>query len=158
MSKPSVYLETTIPSLLTARPSKDARLAGMQASVRSWWVNQRGDFDLFASPIVIAEAQVGDAEMAAARLKCISEAALLTVTDDALDLAERLVRKMSLPAAKRNDAVHLAVAATSKLNYLLTWNCKHLANIDIITKVEALCEQAGYRCPLICTTDQLNAK
>ena len=158
MPKPTVYLETTIPSLLTARPSKNARLAGMQASVRAWWATERGHFELFASPIVLAEERIGDAEMAAARLKCLSEAAILTVTDEALNLAERLVRKMSLPAEKRNDAVHIAVAATSRINHLLTWNCTHIANIDIITKVEALCEQAGYRCPLICTTDELSSK
>lgn len=156
MPKPTVYLETTIPSLLTARPSKDARLAGMQASVRTWWATQRNHFELFASPLVLAEAQVGDAEMAAARLRCLSEARLLAITDDALVLAEKLMRKMSLPAAKRNDAVHIAVAATANITHLLTWNCKHIANVDIIMKVEALCEQAGYRCPTICTTDELN--
>ena len=67
----------------------------------------------------------------------------------------RLARKMSLPVAKQADALHIAIAATAKMDYLPTWNCAHIANIDIIGKVEALCEQAGYRCPLICTTDEL---
>ena len=157
MPKPTVYLETTIPSLLTARPSKNARLAGMQASVRAWWANQRGHFELFSSPIVLAEARLGDAEMAAARLRCLSEPAVLTVTHEALEFAERLMRKMSLPVEKRNEAVHIAIAATSRIKHLLTWNCTHIANIGINTKGEALGEQAGYRCPLIGATDELSS-
>lgn len=155
MSKLTVYLETTIPSLLTARPSKDVRIAGMQASTHQWWSKQRRHFELYCSPIVIVEARLGDEEMAAARMKVLSEVMTLEVTDDALDLAEKLVRKMSLPTQKRNDAVHIAVAATANIAYLLTWNCKHIANVDMITKVESLCEQAGYRCPTICTTEEL---
>ncbi len=155
MPKPTVYLETTIPSLLTARPSRNARLAGMQASVRQWWSTRRKDFALFASAVVVNEARCGEAAMAARRLAILAEATELDVTAAALELAARLVRKMSLPPAKEPDALHIAIAATAKLNYLLTWNCRHIANVDMITKVEALCEQAGYQCPLICTTDEL---
>ena len=155
MSKPTVYLETTIPSLLTARPSKDARIAGMQASTRQWWATRRGDFALFVSPAVVNEARCGDTAMARLRLEIIAAASELDVTPAALELASILARKMSLPTSKQADALHIAIAATAKMDYLLTWNCAHIANVDIIGKVEALCEQAGYRCPLICTTDEL---
>jgi predicted nucleic acid-binding protein len=155
MSKRSVYLETTIPSLLAARPSKDVRMAGMQASARLWWEGKRTQFDLFVSPVVIAEARMGDGEIAGERLKLLAGIRELALTKEAVALAERLVRKMSLPESKQNDAFHVAIAASAGLDVLLTWNCRHLANVDMILKVEALCEQAGYRCPIICTTDEL---
>jgi hypothetical protein len=158
MAKPTVYLETTIPSLLVARPSKDVRMAAMQASTRLWWRNRRNDFELFCSPAVMEEVRRGDAEMARRRLAALSMSKNLLIVPEALELALQLNRRMSLPAEKQADALHVAVAAVARLDFLLTWNCAHIANVNIITKVEALCAKLGYRCPVICTTEELMTK
>ena len=158
MAKSTVYLETTIPSLLVARPSKDVRMAAMQASTRLWWRNRRGDFELYCLPAVIEEVRRGDPGMARRRLAALSRATNLTIVPEALELAVQLSRRMSLPAEKQADALHVAIAAVAHLDFLLTWNCAHIANMNIITKVEALCAKLGYRCPAICTTEELMTK
>jgi hypothetical protein len=158
MAKPTVYLETTIPSLLVARSSKDVRMAAMQASTRLWWRERRNDFELYSSALVVEEVRRGDTQMAKRRLTALVATKQMAIAPEALDLAIQLGRRMNLPAEKQADALHVAIAAAAHLDFLLTWNCAHIANVNNITKVEALCAELGYRCPVICTTEELMTK
>ncbi len=155
MGKASVYLETTIPSYLTARRSAHLVTAAKQQITREWWATQRFKYKLFISAAVEDEAKRGDADSAKARLKELVGIPALDITPPVLVLAKTLARKMSLPEKKQIDALHIAVATCHQMDFLLTWNCTHINNAQILPKVEALCEQSGYRCPIICTPQEL---
>ncbi len=153
-NKAKVYLETTIPSYVMARPSRDLVRAAEQEITRAWW-EMRESFDLYASELVIEEVSAGDAEAAAQRLEALAGVALLGMTPDAEALAAMLVAEAALPARAAIDALHIAVAACHGMDYLLTWNCKHIANAVMRTKIEAVCRAAGFEPPVICTPMEL---
>ena len=152
--KPRAYIETSIVSYLTARQSRDLVLAAHQQVTRDWWVS-RESFELFASQFVLDEAAAGDGDAAASRLAALAEAAILEVTEDAILLAEKLIAGGGLPPQARVDALHVAMAAVHGLDYLLTWNCKHIANATLRGKIEELCREAGFEPPIICTPLEL---
>lgn len=154
--KPAVYVENSVISYLTARRAqKNARVAGHQDVTRDWWANKRHLFDLYASAVVVEEAQDGNATAAAARLEVIAELTLLEVTQEARDLAAVLLRDTQLPAKATADALHIATAAVHGMDYLITWNCKHIANAVIFRSVERACREHGYEPPVLCTPDEL---
>jgi predicted nucleic acid-binding protein len=152
--KPRVYIETTIVSYLTARPSRDLVLAAEQEITREWW-SGRLLYDLFISQLVLDEAGSGDAEAAALRLKALGDAALLDTTEDAISLGRYLLEAGGLPGKAAADALHIAIAAVHGLDYLLTWNCTHIANARKRGKIDGLCRAAGYDPPIICTPLEL---
>ena len=152
--KQSVYLETFLISYLAARPSRDLIVAGHQQISQEWW-DLRQDWDLSISALVIAEARSGDEEAARRRLGLLEGLPVLHVSDDAIDLAERLVAGAALPEKAKEDALHIAVAAVHGIDYLLTWNCKHIANARKRSLIEALCRASGYEPPVICTPEEL---
>ena len=152
--KPTVYIETTIPSYLTARPSRDLVLAAHQQITGEWWA-YRDEFDLYSSRLVVQECQVGDAQAAANRLTALSGIPLLEQKAEAEELAEALVRGVPLPAKAVADALHIATAAVHGMRYLLTWNCTHIANVALRPRIEAVCRAAGFEPPLICTPQEL---
>jgi hypothetical protein len=123
-----VYLETTFVRYLTARASRDVVIAGHQQVTRDWWNNCRKKYDLCASEAVIREAQAGDQEAAQERLDVIEETVLLETTAEALALAKELLQAGALPAKAATDALHIGVAAVHGIQFLLTWNCRHMAN------------------------------
>lgn len=153
--KPKVYLETTIISYLTARPSRDLVVAANQQITQDWWQMRRPSFDLFVSEAVVREASGGDESAARQRLDEIEGIPLLTLTADAAVLAEKLIKELPLPERAVTDAVHVAIAATNGMDYLLTWNCKHLANAVLRSKIEDVCREQGYEPPVICTPQEL---
>ena len=153
--KPSVYLETTIPSYLTAWPSRDLIKAARQQTTQAWWKERRSDFALYISGIVLDEAGAGDSEAAAARLKSIEGLPLLSLTPEVVALAEALVQEGPLPEKAASDAFHIALAAVGSMDYLLTWNCAHIANAEIQKQVRDLCRSREYELPVICTPDEL---
>lgn len=153
--KPKVYLETTIISYLVARPSRDLRTAAHQQATQDWWRDRRATFDLYASQFVVREASQGDEAAARKRLKMLEETTLLDVMDEALALAEAIVNRRLLPQKATVDVAHIAVATTNAVDYLLTWNLKHIANAVIRGKVESLCRAEGYEPPIICTPEEL---
>ena len=155
MTKPKVYLETTIISYLTARPSRDLIVAANQQITRDWWQMRRTSFDLFVSEAVVGEASAGDESAALQRLEEIEGIPLLTLTTDAAALAEKLAREVPLPEKAITDAIHVAVAATNGMDYLMTWNCRHLANAVLRSKIEDVCRERGYEPPVICTPQEL---
>ena len=152
--KPKVYVETSVVSYLTARPSRDLVLAAHQQVTRDWWAS-RGSFDLYTSQFALDEAAAGDHEAAAARLAALEEPSVLDVTEDVVLLAERLVAGGCLPMKARVDALHVAMAAVHGMEYLLTWNCTHIANAVLRGRIEGLCRAAGFEPPVICTPLEL---
>jgi len=153
--KPRLYLETTIPSYLVARRSRDIVLAGQQEATSRWWEHCRHDYHLRISQFVESEAARGDPAMAAARRAKLEGISRLPVTAEALALADELIAAGLIPANARVDAAHIGVAAIHRLEYLLTWNCRHIGNPDKLWQIERLCARLGYECPRICTPDDL---
>ena len=153
--KPKVYLETTIPSYLTSRPSRDLVTAAHQQITREWWDTRRHDFDLFMSQMVIDEASAGDPEAATRRLEVIASLALLDPQTEGIALAQTLSNHLSLPPRAAADALHIAIAVVNGMDYLLTWNCTHIANAALRGRIEAACRSRGFRVPIICTPEEL---
>ncbi len=156
--KPRVYLETTIPSYLTAWPSRDLVRAAHQQITRDWWDRRRAEFELYISQVVLRECQVGDATAAAERLKILQDLPVLEQTDAATRLAQALVDRVPLPERAAVDALHVAIAAVHGVDYLLTWNCTHIANATLRDPIESVCRANAYEPPAICTPDELLAE
>jgi hypothetical protein len=152
--KPTVYIETTIPSYLVARPSKLPRLQADQATTRQWWNQHAGDFEMFVSDVVIREVRRGDAAMAEDRLAKVQSLPVLTLTETAESLANLLLEKV-IPVQAIGDAAHIAVAAVNGMDFLLTWKCRHINNRYTIRRIEKCCADAGFACPVIATPAEL---
>ncbi len=153
--KPTVYIETSIVNYLTARPSRDLLVAAHQQLTVAWWDEQRTRYELLTSQVVLAEARAGDPEAAQRRLAVLERLPLLDVTDAAIALATLLVARQALPAQAAQDALHLAITCVHGMQYLLTWNCTHLANARLRSRIEQVCREAGYVPPIICTPEEL---
>ena len=151
----SVYLETTFISYLVARPSRDLIVAGHQQVTQEWWANRRSEFENCISQVVIDEASAGDPAEVQKRLAIISGLPVLQITEPAQSLAETIMAAGILPTHAVRDAAHVAVAAIHLIDYLLTWNCKHLANAQIARRIALVCEKLGHRMPIICTPEEL---
>jgi hypothetical protein len=152
--KPRVYLETTVISYLTASPSRDIVQAAHQQITREWW-ERRDRFALFVSQAVIREAGRGDPQAAARRLGALEGIAVLAVDAAASRLAERFLQTNAMPANAAIDAVHIAVAVVNGMDYLLTWNCAHIANAAARARIEGTCRSAAFQPPIICTPEEL---
>jgi predicted nucleic acid-binding protein len=153
--KPKVYIETTIISYLAARPSRDLIVAGHQQITQEWWQSARHNFATVSSQLVAREAGAGDAEAAAARLAYLTGLTLLEMSEEALTLAQRLLQAKAIPQDFPEDALHVAVAVVNGIEYLLTWNYKHLANAGMRSKIETTCRELGYEAVIICTPEEL---
>jgi hypothetical protein len=143
------------PSYLVARHSRDLRLAADQETTQEWWEARRQNYELFISEFVRAEVQRGDAQAAVARLTFLEGIPLLAEPQSATELAEQILATRLIPPQAALDASHIALATVHAMDYLLTWNCKHIHNIAIIRQIERLCERQGYTCPIICTPNDL---
>jgi len=153
--KPTVYVETTVISYLTARPSRDIVVAGHQQITHDWWQTCHEQFNFVASQLVMQEASEGDAEAAQERLNVLDTMTLLEVTEEALTLAQNLVDAGALPEKAAEDALHIAIAVTNGVRYLVTWNCKHIANATMRPLIEQVCREVGYEPVIICTPEEL---
>jgi hypothetical protein len=151
----TLYLETTFISYLVARPSQDAIVAGHQQTTQQWWVNRRAAFNCFVSPVVTQEASSGDPSEAQKRLAVISNLPLLQMTPDVQSLIREITSAGILPPNAFADAAHVAVATIHRIDFLLTWNCKHLANAQIAKQIRLVCDRLGFAMPTICTPDEL---
>lgn len=150
-----VYLETTIPSYLTAWPSRDLIVAGHQQLTKEWWRTRRSEFELCISQFVVDEASAGDAEAAKERMAILDPLPLLDISEAVLELASAILQSGVIPAKAARDAAHIAISAVHGIDFLLTWNCAHIANAQIIRQVQAICTQHGFPCPVICTPEEL---
>ena len=153
--RPTAYIETSVVSYLTARPSRDVVIAAYQEITREWWRDALERFDLVASALVIAEASAGDPDAARIRLEALEAVALLDATPDAENLANELVEHGAVPRSAVDDAAHIAIAVTNGIDFLVTWNFRHIANAAMRARIEQVCRGAGYEPPTICTPNEL---
>ena len=151
---PRVYVETSVVSYLAARPSRDVVVAGHQRTTQEWW-RSRSRFELVISQTVLDEAGAGDPESARQRLSLLSALPLLDVTDSAIALAERIVEAAIIPKVAAQDALHVSRAITHGIDYLVTWNCRHIANALIRPRIERASRDAGLVPTIICTPEEL---
>ena len=151
----SVYLETTFISYLVARPSRDVIVAAHQQMTHDWWDARRGDFACHVSQVVVDEVTAGDPDEIRKRLEVIQNLPLLEVTESVQSLAQAIIGSGVIPPCAVRDAAHIATAAVHRIDYLLTWNCRHLANAQIMRKIEEVCGRLSERMPLICTPEEL---
>jgi len=151
----TVYVETSILSYLAARPSRDLLAAARQQVTREWWDAHRARFELFASPLIDQEARRGDPDAARRRVEALGDLPLLEIAEEVYDLAAALIAEGALPSSAGGDAMHIALAAVHGMDYLLTWNCRHIDNAEIKPMVRSICAARGYSCPEICTPEEL---
>jgi hypothetical protein len=149
-----VYIETTIISYLTATPSRDVVLTAHQQLTSDWW-QRRDRFDLFISEAVLQEAAGGDPNAAARRVAALQGISVLALTAPVASLARSLVAGHAVAAKAALDAVHIAVAAVNGMDFLVTWNCTHIANAATRATIERVCRAAGFVPPVICTPEEL---
>jgi predicted nucleic acid-binding protein len=151
----SVYIETSILGYLTARATKNLIIAANIEVTRDWWESRRNDFTFYISQIVLDEVVQGDAEIAVKRLELIQNLPLLELNEDVKNLAKQFLLKSNLPPKASDDAAHIAAATVYGLDYLPTWNCKHIANAQIQKKLSQISAEFGYELPTICTPYEL---
>jgi predicted nucleic acid-binding protein len=151
----SVYVETTVISYLTARPSKDLVQRAHQRLTRTWWQKRRSQFDLYVSPLVLQEAAAGNPFRARRRLGIVNGLPILQPALDAIRLARNLIDRGPIPQKAEVDALHIAIAAVHGIEYLLTWNCTHIANARMRGEIEAICRKENYEPPVLCTPEEL---
>lgn len=151
----SVYLETTLFSYLVSHPSRDLLVAAHQQTTHEWWSDRRQNFQCYVSQVVIDEVSAGDPEEAQKRLAIINAFPALEVPEAAESLTSAILASGVLSPRSVRDAAHIAVATVHDVGYLLTWNCKHLANAQIIRRISVVCNREGYNMPVICTPEEL---
>lgn len=151
----SVYIETTILSYLAAKPSRDLLVAAHQQATHEWWSERKASFECFISQVVLEEVTEGDTEAVKRRLALIEGIPLLEATAEAERLTGLILSGGAIPKRAVRDAAHIAIAAVHSTDFLLTWNCSHLANAQILRKVSGICIDNGFDMPLVCTPEEL---
>ena len=153
--KPTVYLESSVISYLASRPSRDVVIAARQTISHDWWENHRHRFDLRISILVEEEIGRGDPTAARLRIDRIAEIPSLSLSDEATKVAELLLSHGAIPTGSEEDALHIGIAAAQGADYLLTWNFKHINNAETKTAIIEIVESCGYRCPQLCSPEEL---
>jgi hypothetical protein len=153
--KPRLYLEKTIPSYLTSRPSRDLIIAAHQQVTRDWWERRRGDYQIYISQFVLDEVSAGDPAAARARLKVLHSLPLLDITPEVAELTSGILVSGKIPRKAATDAAHIAIAAVHGMDFLVTWNCVHIANAAILKSLASICREHGCECPVICTPEEV---
>lgn len=144
-----IYIETSFVSFLAGRPSRDLLAAAWQQISMDWWESRRSQFELFTSELVI------DEDAARRRLSYIDELPVLNITPLSISLAQQLLDEGAMPAKAFGDALHVALAVVHGMDYLLTWNCRHIANAQTKPSARRLCVGRGLSFPEICTPQEL---
>ena len=152
---PSVYLETTIPSYLAAHPSRDLIMAAHQQITHDWWLNAHDRFDLYISDAVLNEIRGGDPDAAARRLAIVNGLPVLQLNDDVRNLVHEYDRRLGLTGRARADLPHFAFAVAYQMDYLVTWNCRHIANGEVIRRLLDANAELQRRTPLLLTPEEL---
>ncbi|MEY4769820.1 MAG: hypothetical protein RIQ40_560 [Planctomycetota bacterium] len=150
-----VYIETSIISYLAARTSRDLVTAAHQRLTLDWWSSARTAFELGVSELVIQEASLGDPESARRRLELTATLPVLQATQAGRELARHLLLELAVPATAAAEALHIASAAENGAHFLLTWNCKHIANAKTRALIERILRSRGYDPPILCTPEEL---
>ncbi|HEY4212724.1 MAG TPA: type II toxin-antitoxin system VapC family toxin [Steroidobacteraceae bacterium] len=150
-----LFLDTTIPSYLTTRLSENADVARHQRITRTWWDLHRRRFAIYVSELVLEEARAGDPAAAQQRVEFLAQFSQLPRSDRVDDLANALMESGGLPPKAKADASHLATASLNGIRYLLTWNCKHLANPQLFPRMRRVLAAQDLGCPTICTPEHI---
>jgi len=153
--KPSVYIESSVISYLSARPSRDVIVAGRQAVSHDWWDNHRHRFELYISALVVAEIERGDADAASRRRALVADIPSLGVSDVAVELGELLLSEKVVSQGSESDALHIGIAAAQGADFLLTWNFRHINNAEMKAAITAVIESREYVCPQMCSPEEL---
>jgi hypothetical protein len=153
-----IYIESTIPSYVVARPARDLIQAAHQQTTRDWWDLKRAKHELFTSQVVLDEIASGDKEMARQRIELMTGISLLDLTDEANTLTKTILGSGVVPANADRDAAHIALATVHEMDILLSWNCRHIANAAIQAQLRRLAEKSGYALPVLCTPDGLTGE
>ena len=152
---PTVYVETTVIGYLTSRPREDPIVAGHQQTTRDWWQTVPDRYELVASELVVQECSAGDETAAEERMEALAGITLLQTTSDADQLAEALIAGHAVPESHPEDALHIALAVVNGIQYLVSWNFRHIVNAAVRSTIERICRDAGYEPPTICTPEEL---
>jgi hypothetical protein len=155
IARPTVYLDTTIPSYLTCSPSRNAERARRERATHEWWNLYRWQFDVCVSYWVYREARAGNAAAARLRINFLGGLRKVERQSRAEELAKKLMKECGLPESANTDARHIALAAVHTLKFLLTWNYRHMANDSLRPKMMHICIREGYTCPRIVTPDEI---
>lgn len=153
--KDAIYLETTVVSYYTSRPSRDIIALAHQEITREWWSKAMKRFDVYISEVVIEEASMGNPEAARRRLETLKDFPHLELNAEVEELTQLYFKELDIPEKSFRDAAHLAVASVHNIDYLITWNCKHLANGEVIKRLMKLNAKFGFHTPLISTPEEL---
>jgi len=151
----TVYIETSIISYLRQRPSSQVVMAARQLLTHQWWNDERSKYELVASQYVIDEASAGDPTLAAKRLESLDGVPLLPLDPTIAQIAEEIMNRAILPTKARTDALHIAMVAHHRIQYLLTWNCRHIANATILPRIHKLFNDLSIPIPIICTPEEM---
>lgn len=153
MSK--IYIETSIPSYITAKPSGDLVATTRQYLAQKWWTNERDKNQLYVSGIVLLEAGRGDEGKAKQRIELLTEIPRLKISETCRSLAKEIILKSDLTQKASEDALHISIATIHQMDILLTWNCRHIANPIILKKIRKIVSEFGYLLPEICIPEEL---
>ena len=155
MDNKTVYIETSIVSYLTARPSDNLLAAAWQKVTVDWWETQQSRFDLYISALVLEESGRGDSQASERRIKTLAGIPLLEVTDEVRTLSKTFIAGGALPPRAVDDSLHIALSVVHGIDYLLTWNCRHIDNAETKPLIRKICIANGYICPEICNPQEL---
>lgn len=153
--KETIYLETTIISYYTSRPSNDIMVLAKQRITEQWWKNNLNKFDVYISEAVFEEISEGDPDAALKRLNVVNTIPSLEITDDVKNVYKIYMKRLQIPDKALRDAIHIAIASVHSIDYLVTWNCKHIANGEIIKKLISINIELGLSIPVIVTPEEL---
>ena len=150
-----VYVESSVISYITARPSRDLVVSARQAITNEWWEQKRKKYDVYISELVIEEIASGDKEAAQKRLDAVKAIPNLEITETAKELASLLISSGAVPDNSPEDALHIGLAAAQGVEYLLTWNFKHINNATKHADITQLIESQGFLSPVLCSPEEL---
>ena len=151
----TVYLETSVTSYLAAKPSRDLVTAAHQQVTRDWWQTARDHYDLYISELVLAEISAGDPDLALRRQELVADLPILQYSDDVASLVEVFEQRLGLSGRARADLPHFAFAVSYDIDYLVTWNCDHIANGEVIRRLMNATTELSRFCPAILMPNEL---
>ena len=151
----SVYIESSVISYITARPSRDVVTSARQTISIEWWDGYRDSFEVFVSELVLEEIGSGDSRAASNRLVIVEDIPVLVITTNAVALAKSLIAENAIPASSMEDALHISIAAVQSIDFLLTWNFKHINNANTRNKITQVINLSGFNSPILCSPEEL---
>jgi hypothetical protein len=151
----SVYIESSVISYITARPSRDVVTSARQAITIEWWETYKNSFEIFISELVLEEIGTGDLQASSNRLAIVENIPVLVATNNAIALAKTLISSSAIPTSSSEDALHISIAAVQGIDFLLTWNFKHINNANTRDKITQVINRLNFQCPVLCSPEEL---